>query len=137
MSTAYQLGRLLAALEHLKATDNPRRLYELASIDPIHLAIPLSNATAAGGEDILLPIVSELPPDAFSGTLNDTAQSEFALGYYHQRAAFRAGRLPRLPESEPDLNNRYEFRIDADLKAWIKAHGGDKLIRALLRQARG
>jgi hypothetical protein len=134
--TAYQLGRLLAALERLKATDQPRRLYELASIEPIHLAVPLSKATAAGGEDTLLPIMTALPPDAFSGTLNDTAQSEFALGYYHQRAEFRAGRLPKLPESEPDLDARYEFRIDPDLKAWTEAHGGAKLIRALLREAR-
>jgi len=64
------------------------------------------------------------------------AQSDFWLGYYHQRAEFRAGRLPALPETEPDLDTRYEMRMDADLKAWTKANGGDKLIRALLRTAR-
>lgn len=137
--TGYLLGRLLAALEHLKAVDNIHRLYEQASITPSYLTHPLNQATANGGErahDILMPIVAQLPPDAFQGPLTAEHQADFSLGYYHQRAEFCAGRLPKLPENEPDLDSRYEFRIDADLKAWVKANGGDKLIRALLREAR-
>lgn len=134
--TAYQLGRLLAALEHLKATSQPRQLYVQASSHPAALAPVLAKATASGGMDVLTPIVAQLPPDAFSGAFSDEEASDFALGYYHQRADFRKGLLPPLPESEPDLDTRYEFRVDADLKAWIKANGGDKLIRALLRAAR-
>ncbi len=134
--TAYQLGRLLSALEHLKATNQPRQLYVQASSHPEALAPILARATASGGEDILTPIVAQLPPDALSGELSNEDQSEFALGYYHQRADFRKGLLPSLPETEPDLDTRYEFRIDADLKSWVKANGGDKLIRALLRSAR-
>lgn len=134
--TAYQLGRLLAALEHLKATNQPRQLYVQASSHPAALAPVLARATASGGAEILTPIVAQLPESAFSGELSDEESSDFALGYYHQRAEFRAGRLPTLPETEPDLDARYEFRIDADLKAWVKANGGDKLIRALLREAR-
>lgn len=136
MRTAYHLGRLLAALAHTGAAEHPHRLYELASEAPSYLAAPLAKATQDGHQDILLPIVAELPPDAFSSTLNAEQQSDFALGYYHQRAEFRAGRLPKLPEDEPDLDSRYELRIDADLKAWIKANGGDKLVRTLLREAR-
>lgn len=134
--TAYQLGRLLAALEHLKATSQPRQLYVQASSRPSALVPVLAHATANGGADILTPIVSQLPDNAFSGELSNEDASEFALGYYHQRADFRKGMLPALPEKEPDLDARYEFRIDADLRAWIKANGGDKLIRALLRNAR-
>lgn len=136
MRTSYELGRLLAALEHLNATSAPRQLYVQASVRPSAMQAALNRATAQGGEDILMPIVAQLPPDAFSGELSDEAQSDFALGYYHQRAAFRAGLLPVLPDAEPDLDARYEFRIDADLKAWTKANGGDRLIRALLREAR-
>jgi hypothetical protein len=68
--------------------------------------------------------------------LNADWRADFPLGYYHQRAALRAGRLPQLPETEPDLEVHYELRMDADLKSWIKANGGDKLVRALLRDAR-
>ena len=134
--TAYQLGRLLAALEHLKATNQPRQLYVQASSHPAAMAPVLAKATSAGGVDILTPIVSQLPADAFNGELSNEEASDFALGYYHQRADFRKGLLPSLPETEPDLDARYELRMDADLKAWVKANGGDKLIRALLRTAR-
>lgn len=134
--TGYQLGRLLAALEHLEATTQPRQLYVQASSHPAALVPVLARATASGGMDILTPIVSQLPTDAFSGELSNEEASDFALGYYHQRADFRKGLLPTLPETEPDLDTRYEFRVDADLKAWVKSNGGDKLIRALLRSAR-
>lgn len=36
---------------------------------------------------------------------------------------------------EPPLTERYDMRIDATLKAWIKANGGDKMVRSLLRAA--
>lgn len=135
-STPYLLGRLLAALEYLKATDQPRQLYVQASSHPSAMVPVLAHATASGKADILTPIVAQLPENAFSGELSNEDSSDFALGYYHQRAAFRKGLLPELPESEPELEARYEFRIDPDLKAWVKTNGGDKLIRALLRAAR-
>jgi hypothetical protein len=135
--TAYQLGRLLAALEHLKATNQPRQLYVQASSQPSALVPILARATTfPGAVDILTPIVGQLPDDAFSRELTNEESSDFALGYYHQRADFRKGVLPALPETEPDLDARYELRMDTDLKAWVKANGGDKLIRALLREAR-
>lgn len=136
MRTGYELGRLLAALEYLNATAQPHQLYVQASVRPAAMLPAISKATAAGGGDVLTPIVSQLPATAFDGELSDEAASDFALGYYHQRAAFRRGLLPELPESEPDLDARYELRMDAELKAWVKANGGDKLIRALLREAR-
>jgi CRISPR-associated protein, Csd1 family len=135
--TAYQLGRLLAALEHIKATNQPRQLYVQASSQPSALVPVLARATTSpSAVDILTPIVGQLPDDAFSRELTNEESSDFALGYYHQRADFRKGVLPALPETEPDLDARYEFRIDADLKSWVKTNGGDKLIRALLREAR-
>lgn len=136
--TAYQLGRLLAALEHLKATKQPRQLYVQASANPAAMQAAIVCASQQeDGADLITPIMAQLPADAFDRPLSDEESGEFALGYYHQRAEFRAGRLPTLPEIEPDLDTRYELRMDADLKAWTKEHGGDKLIRALLRTARG
>lgn len=136
-TTAYQLGRLLAALEHLKATKQSRQLYVQASSSPaaMQAAIARASATEAGAE-LLTPIMAALPVDAFARPLTEEEASEFGLGYYHQRAAFRAGRLPVLPDNEPELEVRYELRIDPDLKAWVKANGGDRLVRALLREAR-
>lgn len=134
---AYQFGRLLAALEHLGATDQPRRLYVLASTAPAAMQPAIARASAQEtGADLLTPIMAELPPDAFSRQLSDEESSDFALGYYHQRAEFRAGRLPALPDKEPDLEERWEIRIEPDLKRWAIEHGGGKLIRALLRAAR-
>lgn len=132
-NTPYLFGRLLAALEHTGYAD--RRLVTQASEVPALAAPALSRATAQH-EDLLLPIVAQLPPDAFSRPLSEEEQSAFWLGYYHQRADFRKGVLPVLPEKEPKLEERYELRIDADLKAWVRENGGDKLIRALLRAAR-
>ena len=136
MRTAYQLGRLLAALEHLKATPHPRQLYVQASSHPAALVPVLARATASGGADILTPIVAQLPDSAFSSELSNEESSDFALGYYHQRGQFRKGLLPVLPDREPSLDVRYELRMDAELRDWTKANGGDKLIRALLRAAR-
>jgi hypothetical protein len=137
--TGYHLGRLLAALDRLGVVPNVERMYEKASIVPSHLTPLLMQATKNGGEEareLLLPIMAELPADAFEGSLIMSQQGDFSLGYYHQRAEFRAGRLPKLLDAEPELDSRYELRMDADLKAWVKANGGDKLIRALLRDAR-
>lgn len=135
--TAYHLGRLLAALEHLQATPQPRQLYVQASSSPAAMQQSIVRASATeAGTDLLTPIMADLPADAFARPLTDEEASDFGLGYYHQRAAFRAGRLPKLPDAEPELDARYELRIDADLKVWVKANGGDKLIRALLRDAR-
>ena len=36
-------------------------------------------------------------------------------------------------QREPALTERYDMRMDADLKAWIKANGGDRMIRDVLR----
>ncbi len=136
--TAYQLGRLLAALDHLGATDQPRRLYVQASTHPAAMQAAIVRASQQeSGAELLTPIMAELSSDAFDRQLTDEESSDFALGYYHQRAQFSAGSRPALPEAEPDLDMRYELRMDADLKDWTKRNGGDKLIRALLRRARG
>lgn len=137
MRKAYQLGRLLAALDHVGATNDVQRLYELASTEPSQMVAVLGRATTKNeqAQNVLTPILAELEPSAFDDTLGNEEQSEFALGYYHQRAEFRRGNLPQLTMDEPALTERYEFRIDADLKAWVRAHGGDKLVRSLLREA--
>lgn len=136
---AYQFGRLLAAIGHLGATGDAQRLYELASVEPSNLVAPLARATAQGdaAQAVLTPILAELEPGAFDDTLSNEEQSEFALGYYHQRGEFRRGNLPVLTNDEPAQDDTLLLRIDGDLKAWTLANGGSKLIRSLLRQARG
>lgn len=94
----YTLGRLLAALDHLQAVPDVERLYGLASTDPRHLVAPLQRATALGGaaRDYLMPLVASLPaePDPFGSLLSNEEQSDFGLGYYHQRHDIAAGRPP-------------------------------------------
>lgn len=137
-NTPYLLGRLAAALERLGVL-TPNALY-MAYEQPAQLSPLIARAIEKGAdaEALLLPLIAQIPsdPNPFEQKLTSEQQSAFGLGYYHQRAAFRAGVLPTLPESEPELDARYEFRIDPDLKAWVKSNGGDKLIRALLRSAR-
>lgn len=133
---AYYLGGLLAALEHLTMVDRPQHLYELASIDPSHLIAPLNRATAQGGtviDTILAPIVAQI--EHFDGPLSAEDASAFGLGYYHQRARFRLGTLP-IDSDEPPADERWGIRIEGDLKQWALDHGGSKLVRALLREAR-
>jgi len=36
-------------------------------------------------------------------------------------------------QREPALTERLEIRIDPALKAWVKANGGDRMIRDVLR----
>lgn len=137
-NTPYLLGRLAAALERLGALA-PNTLY-MAYEQPAQLSPLIARAMEKGAdaEALLLPLIAQIPsdPNPFEQKLTVEQQSTFGLGYYHQRAEFRAGLLPKLPESEPDLDDRYELRIDTDLKAWTKANGGDKLIRTLLRAAK-
>ena len=49
----------------------------------------------------------------------------------------QANELPGVVnEEEPPADARLDVRLDADLKAWALEHGGSRLIRDLLRQAR-
>lgn len=136
MTRGYLLGRLLAALEHL-GTAERHRLYVQASVAPAALVPALARATESGeaAAELLTPIVAQLAPDAFAGQLGDEEGSDFALGYYHQRAQFRTGALP-LDGEEPDLSDRWEIRIEPDLKQWALENGGSRLVRTLLREAR-
>lgn len=97
-SIAYTLGRLLAALDKLGVVPEPERLYDLACGDPRHLLAPLQRATAASASNqaYLTPLMARLPADAdpFGAPLTAEEQSDFALGYYHQRADIRAGVAP-------------------------------------------
>lgn len=134
----YLLGRLVAALEHANVLVSPRSV-ELAPQQPaVHIAPAIARLASTGRSDLVADIMAELPPDALT-TTPLTAEGDYWLGYYHQRAEIRRGAAPGpgIPaRAEPELDTRYEFRIDTDLKAWIKQNGGDKLIRALLRAAR-
>lgn len=136
---AYRCGQLFAVLAQFGYAAPVERLYGKVSLNPVALVPLLTRATAGGTDeqrDILLPIMAELSPAIFARSLTVEQQGDFAIGYYHQRGAFRRGLLPALDQDEPPADERYELRMDADLKAWTKAHGGDKLIRALLRQVR-
>jgi hypothetical protein len=92
---------------------------------------------AAGKEEILFPLLRQLPLDAFDGSLNRREQGAFALGYAHERTGYP---MPSLEEEHDDeeqgLTERYEFRLDPQLKEWVKMQGGGSFIRATLRNER-
>ena len=81
--------------------------------------------------------MQQLPLDAFDGALNRREQGAFALGYMHERSGYS---VPLIEEErdndEPDLTERYEFRLDPQLKEWLKTRGGGAFIRTLLRAER-
>lgn len=137
-TTAYLLGRLLAALESSGVL--PPRGVELAAGNPVLTVAPaITQLHAKDRGDDISDIMAALPPDSLTATpLTAVEESDYWLGYYHQRAAIARGELPTAgtpAPAEPDLDARYEFRINSDLKAWVKANGGDKLVRALIRAA--
>jgi hypothetical protein len=92
---------------------------------------------ASGKEEILFPLLKRLPPDAFDGPLNRREQGAFALGYAHERTGYAIPSLEEEHDDEgQDLIERYEFRLDPQLKEWIKIQGGGSFIRATLRNER-
>jgi hypothetical protein len=135
----YFLGRLFALLAQLGVLEQPlEQSYHQASTSPPQV-IPQALATviAAGKEEALFSLMERLPLDAFDGPLNRREQGAFALGYTHERTGFP---LPSTEEEQDEegqgLTERYEFRVDPQLKEWIKREGGGPFIRALLRNER-
>lgn len=135
MSNAKAHGRLAAALEYLGYLDD--RGVAIVSTSPQSLIPHLGQATASGerARDILTHIMAEIPAsgDPFPVSLPNQEQGDFWIAYHHQRAAFRAGQLPK---GEPSPDDRWEIRIESDLKTWALENGGSKLVRTLLRRAR-
>lgn len=135
----YVLGRLFAFLAMHEALPQPaEQLYQQAStVPPQVMPKALATLIEAGKEELLFPLMKQLPLDAFDGPLNRREQGAFAMGYTHERAGYA---LPS-PEDEGDdegqeLTERYEFRLDPQLKEWIKLQGGGTFIRTLLRNER-
>jgi hypothetical protein len=135
----YLLGQLFALLAAQGALEqSPEQLYQLASTAPPQV-IPKALVTMieAGKEEVLFPLLTRLPLDTFDGPLNRREQGAFAIGYAHGRM----GSFNPLPEEEghegePELTERYEFRIETQLKDWIKTNGGGPFLRTLLRSER-
>jgi|SRR5579875_3559449 hypothetical protein len=135
----YFLGRLFAFLAQQGALEQPvEQCYQQASTHPPQV-IPqaLTAMITAGREEALFPFLKHLPLDAFDGGLNRREQGAFALGYTHERT----GAPFPFPEDEQEedgqeLTERYEFRVDPQLKEWIKREGGGAFIRSLLRNER-
>lgn len=153
MSRPNLLGRLLAVLEYFGYAEP--QLYQQACSEPACLVGPLSRVTAARGEEVaelLLPIVAQISSDAFESSLSDVAQSDFMLGYYHQRAELhnyqraephthqraelRSRAVPDTLEELAPHAERWDIQIEPDLKRWAIENGGSALVRVLLRQAR-
>jgi hypothetical protein len=135
----YLLGRLFALLAMQGALEQPaEQLYQLAATSPPQV-IPKALATMieAGKEEAVFLLVKQLPLDAFDGPFNRREQGAFAIGYAHERLGYV---LPELEEEhaedEQELTERYEFRLDPQLKEWIKMSGGGTFIRSLLRAER-
>jgi hypothetical protein len=136
----YLLGRLFALLALHGALEQPaEQLYQQASITPPQV-IPkaLTSMIEAGKEQLLFPLMKQLPLDAFDGPLNRREQGAFAMGYAHERAGFTSApdEEGNDEEQEQELTERYEFRLDPQLKEWVKLHGGGMFIRTMLRNER-
>ncbi len=132
----YLLGRLFALLATLEVLDeSPEQLYQKAAATPPQvLPAAIAKAIATGKEEALFPLLNALPLEAFDSGLNRREQGAFSIGYVHERT----GRPVPLPEEEtddlePELTDRYEFRIDPQLKEWLKTQGGGGFVRTILR----
>ena len=134
----YILGRLFAFLAQHEALEQPpEQLYQQASATPPQV-IPqaLTTMIKAGKEQLLFPLMKQLPLDAFDGPLNRREQGAFAMGYTHERAGYLVASPEEDDEEEQELTERYEFRLDPQLKEWIKLHGGGTFVRTILRNER-
>ncbi len=135
----YVLGRLFAFLAMHEALPQPaEQLYQQASTTPPQV-IPKALATLieSGREDLLFPLMRQLPLDAFDGPLNRREQGAFAIGYAHERTGYSLSSLDDEGEEEgKELTERYEFRLDPQLKEWIKLQGGGTFVRSILRNER-
>jgi hypothetical protein len=135
----YFLGRLFALLAKLGALEQPpEQCYlQAATTPPQVIPKALAAVIEAGKEEALFPLMKRLPLDAFDEPLNRREQGAFALGYTHERTGFSLPSVEEDPDEDgQDLTERYEFRVDALLKEWIKREGGGPFIRALLRNER-
>jgi hypothetical protein len=135
----YFLGRLFAFLAQQSMLEQPpEQCYQQACTHPPQV-IPQALATviAAGKEEALFPLMKHLPLDAFDGPLNRREQGAFALGYTHERTGISFPSAEAEQEEDgQELTERYEFRVDPQLKEWIKREGGGPFIRTLLRNER-
>lgn len=135
----YILGRLFTLLAAQGGLEKaPEQLYQLASTAPPQV-FPKALATLieGGKEEIIFPLMAQLPLDAFDGPLNRREQGAFALGYVHEKTGYRPHFMEdEYAEHDATLAERYEFRIDAELKEWIKLRGGGAFIRDMLRTQR-
>ena len=135
----YILGRLFTLLATQGVLEKTsEQLYQVASTAPPQV-FPKALATLieAGREEIIFPLMTQLPLDAFDGPLNRREQGAFALGYIHEKTGYRLNLMEdEHAEQDTELAERYEFRVDAELKEWIKLRGGGAFIRDILRAQR-
>jgi CRISPR-associated protein Csd1 len=124
MNVAYRLGRLFSVLERIQEEASPglnatirERYFGAASSTPIavfttllrlknhHVAKLANRGRAVNFEKLIGEIVGGIAD--FPGHLTLPDQGRFALGYYHQRQAFYAGKTdsdapePALPGAPP------------------------------------
>lgn len=135
----YLLGRVFALLVRLEAFDQHfQQLYPQASATPPQVfPAALARVIAAGQEEALFPLLQRLPPDTFEGPLNRREQGSFSLGYVHERMGEGFPTSDDMgDENGQELTERYEFRVDPQLKDWIKLSGGGTFLRSILRSER-
>ena len=133
----YLLGRLLVRLGKQGALETTvEQVYQQASTVPPQV-FPKALATfiEAGKEEYIRDLMLLLPLNTFEGGLNRREQGAFALGYSHELSGYMVPLEEEHEgnETDTDLTERYEVRVDAALKEWIKANGGGAFVRALLR----
>ena len=139
MNRGYLLGRVFAVLARLGVLEGTvEELYQNASARPQQVlpkAIASAIETRKGEE--LFPLLGALPADAFDGPLNWRERGAFAIGYVHEQTSVA---LPKHEDegedAEQGLTERYELRLDPQLKEWLKSSGGGIFVRKLLRTER-
>lgn len=99
MNVAYVTGRLFAALvlhDAMQATDFQGNLNVL------------TNGISRMRTEVIAPIMEVIPANALAGKLSAEEESDFWLGYYHQRSdwqkyrAISPKRLPAIQEANHD-----------------------------------
>jgi CRISPR-associated protein (Cas_Csd1) len=139
MNRGYLLGRVFALLARLEVLEGrAEELYQNASARPPQvLPKAIATAIAAGKGEELFPLLSLLPVEAFDNGLNWREQGAFVIGYAHESTGVV---LPKREEESEDgeqgLTERYELRVDPQLKEWLKNSGGGSFVRTLLRTER-
>jgi hypothetical protein len=122
-SQAYNLGRLMAALEAAGALPG-WNVYTKGIQEPHYTIVEGVKGLAERGKmNVIEDIMGEL--DAIPTNLTIKEQGDYALGYHQYKSE----------KSKPELKTeRYEIKLTPTEKAWLLANGGAERVRSLIKR---